>query len=66
MIKKYYNAKDVSEILGYAKDKSYRIIRELNSSLKIETEQSGREIITFPGRIPIWYFNKKLGIEGNK
>ena len=44
----------------------HKIIRELNNSLKIETEQSGKEIITFPGRVPIWYFNKKLGIEGNK
>ena len=66
MVKKYYNAKDVSEILGYASNKSYKIIRELNDSLENEYGKKGKEIMIFPGRVPIWYFNKKLGIEGNK
>lgn len=64
MIKKYYNANDVSEILGYSKDKSYEIIRKLNSSLKIDFEKEGKDIMIFAGRVPIWYFEKKLGIEG--
>lgn len=66
MIKKYYNAKDVSEILEYSSDKSYKVIRELNGALKKEYEEQGKEIMIFPGRVPIWYFNQKLGIEGNK
>lgn len=65
MIKKFYRATDVAEILGYSIDKSYKIIRELNNSLKEESEKSGKDVITFPGRVPIWYFNKKLRVERN-
>lgn len=62
MIKQFYTAKDVAQILGYETNKAYSIIRELNSKLLKESEEQGFKIIVFPGRIQKDYFEKCTGI----
>lgn len=62
----YYNAKEIIEITGLSKSAVYKIINDLN--IKLKREYPGTIVIK--GKIPKWYFEKKLMInelkkEGN-
>lgn len=61
---KYYNATEIINITGLGKSAAYNLINNLNTKLK--REYPGTIIIK--GRVPRWYFDKKLMIkeEGNK
>ncbi|MBM7562525.1 transcriptional regulator [Fusibacter tunisiensis] len=50
----FYNAKDVSDILGISLTSAYRIIKNLNDNLK----KDGYIIV--PGRISKKYFETKV------
>jgi len=52
--KKFFNAKDVAEILNISKSSAYRIIRKLNEELK----KAGK--ITIPGKISSKYFYENV------
>lgn len=49
----YYTAKDIQELLGVSKSKSYKIIRELNSEL------SQKGYIVVSGKIPRKFLEEK-------
>ena len=49
----YYNAEDISKMLGVSMGKSYKILREMNRDL------SGRGFLTIAGKIPVEYFREK-------
>lgn len=58
--KLYYNAPELSNLLGVSLGQSYKIIRTLNSEL------SDMGYITIAGRIPKAYFKTKyFGFEEN-
>ena len=47
MEKLFYTAQDISEMLGYSKDKAYRIIKELNIQLKEKQVLVSENILLF-------------------
>lgn len=49
----YYNASDISEILGISISQGYKIIKKLNETL----QQEG--FITLSGKVPKRYFHEK-------
>lgn len=55
---KYYNATEIIKITGLSKSSVYNLINNLNTKLK--REYPGTIIIK--GRVPRWYFDKKLMI----
>lgn len=55
---KYYNATEIINITGLSKSSVYNLINNLNTKLK--REYPGTIIIK--GRVPRWYFDKKLMI----
>lgn len=63
----YYNASEIIKITGLGKSAVYKLINDLNTKLK--REFPGTLIIR--GKVPKWYFEKKLMIneikrEGNE
>ena len=60
MEKLFYSAKDVSEITGYSKNKSYDIIRKLNTELKEKFSDKENKPLIFEGRINKEYFDKRI------
>lgn len=63
MEKLFYTAQDISEMLGYSKDKAYRIIKELNIKLKEKAKEENKEVLIFNGRINKDYFDKRIKLE---
>lgn len=55
-MKDYYNAKDVQTITGCSKSLAYEIIAKLRGTFSEEYP----DVITIQGKIPIWYFEKKM------
>lgn len=55
-LKRFYNAKDVAEMLEVSETTAYRIIKQLNDQLKNDG------YIIIPGRISINYFESKVAI----
>ncbi len=51
--KNYYNAEDISKMLGISMGKSYKILREMNNEL------SSKGFLTIAGKIPVAYFKEK-------
>lgn len=49
----YYNAEEISKMLGVSMGKSYKILREMNSEL------SSKGFLTIAGKIPVAYFKEK-------
>ncbi len=49
----YYNAEDVSEMLGVSIGKSYKILRGMNQEL------ADKGFLTIAGKIPVEYFREK-------
>lgn len=49
----YYNAEEISRMLGVSMGKSYKILREMNRDL------AGRGFLTIAGKIPVEYFREK-------
>ena len=60
MEKLFYSAKDVAEITGYSKNKSYDIIRKLNTELKEKFSNKENKPLIFEGRINKEYFDKRI------
>ena len=56
MNKDYYTCKDIQEITGAGKSLAYEIIRKLLKAF----EKEYPEAITIQGKIPKWYFEKKM------
>ncbi|MCD7814915.1 MAG: helix-turn-helix domain-containing protein [Lachnospiraceae bacterium] len=55
----YYTTKDVQELLGVGRDKSYEMVRSMRSELIAD----GKLTEVYPkGRIPKKYFDKKCMI----
>lgn len=54
-MKEYYNLADIMLITGFKKSKSFELINKLNEKLTEEYP----ELIIMPGRIPIWFWDKK-------
>lgn len=65
MVKIFYTAQEIADLLGYKKNKAYSIIKKLNIKLKEESEMKGHKIETFNGRIRKDYFEKAIGLERN-
>ncbi len=49
----YYNAEDVSKMLGVSMGKSYKILRGMNKEL------ADKGFLTIAGKIPVEYFKEK-------
>ncbi len=49
----YYNAEDVSKMLGVSMGKSYKILRGMNKEL------AEKGFLTIAGKIPVEYFKEK-------
>lgn len=60
-MKEYYNAKDIQKITECSVSLAYEIIRKLQKKYKMEFPES----ITIQGKIPIWYFNKTMGLNNS-
>jgi predicted DNA-binding transcriptional regulator AlpA len=52
----YYNVKDIMELTGCGKSYSYEII----TKLKKQFEEEYPDAISITGKIPKWYFEKKM------
>ena len=63
MEKLFYSAKDVSEITGYSRNKSYDIIRKLNNELKEKFKDKENKPLIFDGKINKEYFDKRIQVE---
>lgn len=65
MEKKYYNAKDVAELIGVAKGKAYEIIRKCNTEIKelYENKPIIEQPIIINGKVNKEYFDKKMKVE---
>lgn len=61
-MKEFYNAQDVQKVTGCSKPEAYKIIRQMRESFEIEFP----EAITIQGKIPIWYFRKRMGLENKE
>lgn len=59
-MKEFYKAEDIQKVIDCSKAKAYQVLQELNK--KFEKEYP--EAITIKGRIPIWYFEKKMLMKG--
>ena len=55
-MKDYYNANDIKKIAECSSSLAYEIIRKLRKSF----EEEYPDAITIQGKIPIWYFEKKM------
>lgn len=53
---KYYDSKTVAEFTGYCQKTGYKIIYKLNEEL----HQEYPELRIIKGKIPIWFWNKKM------
>lgn len=60
MEKLFYSAKDIAEITGYSKNKSYDIIRKLNTELKEKFKNKKIQPLIFDGKINKEYFDKRI------
>lgn len=60
-MKEYYNAKDIQKITECSVSLAYEIIRKLQKKYEMEFPES----ITIQGKIPIWYFNEKMGLNNS-
>lgn len=49
----YYNAEDVSKMLGVSMGKSYKILKGMNKEL------ADKGFLTIAGKIPVEYFKEK-------
>ena len=49
----YYNAEEVSRMLGVSMGKSYKILRGMNKDL------ADKGFLTIAGKIPVEYFREK-------
>lgn len=58
-MKQYYDCKDIMKIMGVGKSLAYNIIRKLKEDFKSEYPTT----ISVQGRVPIWYFNEKMGLK---
>lgn len=58
-MKEYYNVSDVMKIAGVGNSKASDIIKKLRE--KFEKEYT--DAIPIQARIPIWYFNEKMGLK---
>lgn len=56
---KYYTAQEIQEMTGLSKSGTYKLIKDLNDKLKKEY----RGTIILKGKIPKWFFDKKMMIE---
>lgn len=56
MKERFYSPKEIEEITGYKYGKCCDLIRNLNK--KLAKEYPGT--ITLRGRVPAWYFEKKV------
>lgn len=62
-MKNFYDVNDVVAITGYSQSKSYGIIKQMNKELKEKYKRENKNLITFKGRVPIWYFEECTGIK---
>lgn len=60
MEKLFYSAKDIAEITGYSKNKSYDIIRKLNTELREKFKNKEIKPLIFDGKINKEYFDKRI------
>lgn len=56
MLNDYYNCEDIQRITGAKKSLCYEIIRKLKRMF----EKEYPDAITIQGKIPVWYFEKKM------
>lgn len=56
MERDYYTCEDIQKIIGVGKSLGYEIIRKLKQAF----EKEYPEAITIQGKIPKWYFEKKM------
>lgn len=56
MKRDYYTCEDIQKIIGVGKSLGYEIIRKLKQAF----EKEYPEAITIQGKIPKWYFEKKM------
>ena len=59
-MKEYYNVSDVMKIIGVGNSKASDIIKKLREKF----EKEFKDAIPIQARIPIWYFNEKMGLNG--
>lgn len=62
-MKNFYDVNDVVAITGYSQSKSYDIIKQMNKELKEKYKRENKNLITFRGRVPIWYFEECTGMK---
>lgn len=60
MEKLFYSAKDVAEITGYSRNKSYDIIKKLNTELREKFKNKEIKPLIFDGKINKEYFDKRI------
>ncbi len=58
----YYNATEIIKMTGLGKSAVYNLINELNTKLKREFPGT----LVIRGKVPKWYFEKKLMIIKNE
>lgn len=56
MERDYYTCEDIQKITGIGKSLAYEIIRKLRNCF----EKEYPDAITIQGKIPKWYFEKKM------
>lgn len=61
-MKEYYNVKDVQKITECSQAFAYEIIRRLRADF----EREYPEAITIQGKIPIWYFEKRMVLKNKE
>ena len=61
-MKEFYNANDVQKITECSKSMAYEIIR----ILKKDFEREYPEALTIQGKIPIWYFEKRMVLKNKE
>lgn len=61
-MKEFYNANDVQKITECSKSMAYEIIRRL----KKDFEREYPEALTIQGKIPIWYFEKRMVLKNKE
>lgn len=62
-MKNFYDVNDVVSITGYSQSKSYDIIKQMNKELKEKYKKENKNLITFRGKVPIWYFEECTGMK---
>lgn len=60
MEKLFYSVKDVAEITGYSRNKSYDIIKKLNTELREKFKNKENKPLIFDGKINKEYFDKRI------